>query len=434
MLYEYPPTDLKIPFSAELSLPPLIRMSQRFPEDGLPFPEENLRQQLVPFLARCSDLQGKRIAITVGSRGIPSLREMVRTMGEALRGAGAIPFVLPCMGSHGGATAEGQQEVLAGYGVTEEATGVPVYSSMETVFYGETDGLKLYCDRLAAEADGIIVFNKIRPHTMFHGRWESGLAKMMAVGLGKHKGATAFHELGFHRFAEYLPKVEERFLSAFPVLCGVAVMQNERDQIFHVEVIPPQALACREPELLEIARQRMARFPLPEVDLLILDEVGKNVSGSGFDPNIFARSGDPLHHTHTSTRFQRLYVRTLTPESHHLGTGAFFADFASRKMVSEVDWSATWTNCVTCNLSAARGIPIYLNSDREALQACLQTLSPRKPEALDILWAKNSLDLSEFWVSRSLWEKLCRTNMAKTTGEFVQPQYDHDGYLRSLYQ
>ncbi len=433
MLYEYPPTDLKIPFSVGLSLPPMIRMRQTFPEDGLAQPERILRQQLQTLLAKQTDLSGKRIAITVGSRGIPRLRELVRAMGEALREAGASPFVVPCMGSHGGATAEGQAELIAGYGITEEGVGMPISSSMETISYGEVDGLTLYCDSIAAEADGIVVFNKIRPHTMFHGDYESGLAKMMAVGLGKHRGATAFHALGFDRFAEYLPKVEERFLTRFPVLCGVAVLQNEWDRIFHVEVIPTEQMAKRETELLSVARQRMARFPLPEVDLLILDEVGKNISGSGFDPNIFARSGDPLHHAHTSTRFQRMYVRTLTPESHHLGTGAFFADFASRRMVSSVDWSATWTNCVTCNLSAARGIPIYLNSDEEALRAALQTLSPRKPEELRILWAKNSLELSEFEVSKPLYEELKQISGVEEVGTFHQPVFDQEGYLQTVY-
>ena len=433
MLYEYPPTDIQIPFSKGLSLPPLIRMRQNFPKDGLDHPEEALGSQLKAFLSSKGSLTGKRIAITVGSRGIPHLQAMVREMGQILRDAGAKPFVVPCMGSHGGATAEGQAELLAGYGITEEALGLPVCSSMETVYYGQIDALSLYCDKLAAEADGIIVFNKIRPHTMFHGTYESGLAKMMAVGLGKHQGATAFHGLGFHRFAEYLPKVEERFLERFPVLCGIGVMQNERDEVFHVEVIPTEDLATREPVLLEMARKRMARFPIEEVDLLILDEVGKNISGSGFDPNIFARSGDPLHSAHTSTRFQRMYVRSLTPESHHLGTGAFFADFASRRMVSSVDWSATWTNCVTCNLSAARGIPIYLNSDREALQAALQTLTPKKPEQLKILWAKNSLELEEFEVSSALYDLLLDRPGIETTGDFHQVDYDEDGYIKTVY-
>ncbi len=433
MINEYPPTALQIPFSAGLALPPLAMMRQTFPQDSLEAPAEALGKQMRVFLAQKNDLTGKHIAITVGSRGIPHLQELVQAMGEALKAAGARPFVVPCMGSHGGATAKGQAAVLSEYGVTEVSVGMPIRSSMDVVNYGEVDGLQLWCDAIAAEADGIVVFNKIRPHTMFHGDFESGIAKMMAVGLGKHRGATFFHELGFSRFAEYLPKVESRFLARFPVLCGVGVMQNEFDEIFHVEVIPPEQLAQREPELLQIARDRMARFPLPEVDLLILDEVGKNISGSGFDPNIFARHGDPLHHSHTSTRFQRMYIRSLTPESHNMGTGAFFADFASRKMVNSVDWSATWTNCVTCNLSAGRGIPIYLNSDQEALQATLQTLSPRKPEELKILWAKNSLELSHFAVSRPLYDEMMAQKLAEPCGPFIAPEYDGEGYLHSIY-
>lgn len=432
MLYDYPPTSLQIPFAADLTLPPLIPMRQTFPRDGLPCPEEVLRRQLSDLLSH-RRLDGQRIAVTVGSRGIPRLRELVRTMGEVLRSRGAEPFVVPCMGSHGGASAEGQAEVLAGFGVTEETVGMPVRSSMDTVAFGQVGNLTLYCDRLAAQADGIVVFNKVRPHTMFHGAYESGLAKMMVVGLGKHRGAAALHALGFDRFAEVLPQAAERFLARFPVLCGAAVLQNEWDDIFRVEVLPPSELLRREPALLDMARERMARFPLPEVDLLILDQVGKNISGSGFDPNIFARSGDPLHHAHAATRFQRLYVRSLSRESHHMGTGAFFSDFLSRRTVSDVDWSATWTNCVTCNLSSARGIPIYLNSDWEALQAAMQTLTPKKPEELRVLWAKSSLELSAFHVSRPLYEALAGMEGVEAAGAFQAVQFDGEGYLRSVY-
>ena len=433
MLYQYPPTHLQTPFAAALPLPPLIPMRQTFSRDGLPCPEEAVRSQLSDLLSH-RRLDGQRIAITVGSRGIPRLQKLVRAMGEVLRGRGAEPFVVPCMGSHGGASAEGQAEVLAGFGVTEEAVNMLVRSSMDTVAYAQIGDLTLYCDRLAAQADGIVVCNKVRPHTMFHGAYESGLAKMMAVGLGKYQGAAAFHALGFRRFPEFLPQAEARFLARFPVLCGVAVLQNEWDEIFHVEALPPETMAQREPELLQMARARMARFPLPEVDLLILDQVGKNISGSGFDPNIFARSGDPLHQDHAATRFQRLYVRTLSKESGHMGTGAFFSDFLSRQTVSDVDWSATWTNCVTCGLSAARGIPIYLNSDREALQAALQTLSPRRPEELRILWAKNSLELSCFHVSRPLYEALRGMAGIEPAGEFQLPRFDGEGGLCSVYE
>lgn len=432
MIHEFPPTAVQIPFSADLTLPPLYRVHQSFPDDALPCPEEELAAQLRACLC-ASSLRGKRIAITVGSRGIPRLRRMVQAMGDVLKALGAEPFVLPCMGSHGGATAEGQRSVLAGYGITEQSVGMPVRATMDTVLYDRISELPLYCDRYAAEADGIVVFNKIKPHTDFHGLYESGLAKMMTIGLGKHRGATAFHSLGFDRFPEFLPQARERFVAHFPVLCGVGVLQNERDDIFHVEVITPAALAQRETELLALARTRLPRFPLHDVDLLLLDEVGKNISGSGYDPNIFARRGDPVHDAHTATRYRRLYIRSLTRESGHMGTGVFHADFASRRLVSDVDWSATWTNCVTCQLSAGRGVPIYLESDREALQACLQTLSPLPAEEMAVLWAKNTLDLTEFLVSRCLYEQLRGLPGLCLDEEPYTPSYDEAGYLNAAF-
>lgn len=433
MIHEFPPTAVQIPFSADLTLPPLYRVHQSFTDDALPCPEETLAAQLRSCLSAGPSLLGKRIAITVGSRGIPRLRHLVEAMGAVLKELGAYPFVLPCMGSHGGATAEGQRSVLAGYGIMEETVGMPVRATMDAVCYDKIEDLPLYCDRYAAEADGIVVFNKIKPHTDFHGSYESGLAKMMTIGLGKHCGATAFHRLGFARFPEYLPQARDRFVAHFPVLCGVGVLQNERDDIFHVEVIPPAALAQRETELLSLARMRLPRFPLRDVDLLVLDEVGKNISGSGYDPNIFARLGDPVHDAHTATRYRRLYIRSLTRESGHMGTGVFHADFASRRLVSSVDWSATWTNCVTCQLSAGRGVPIYLESDRDALRACLQTLSPIPVEEMLVLWAKNTLYLTEFLVSRSLYERL-QVVPGLCFGETpYAPSYDKGGHLRSAF-
>jgi hypothetical protein len=433
MIYQYPPTAIQLPFSTGMCLPPLYRVYQTYPDDALVSPEGNLTIQLRKLLSMGDSLEGKRIAITVGSRGIPHLRKMVAAIGSVLKTFGALPFIVPCMGSHGGATAEGQKAILTGYGITEDAVNMPVHASMETVCYGHIGDIPLYCDRYAAEADGIVVFNKIKPHTDFHGRYESGLAKMMTIGLGKHRGATAFHSLGFSHFAELLPQVQVEFLSHFHVLCGIGVLQNERDDIFHVEVIPVNALAKREPELLEIARARLPHFPLRDVDLLVLDEVGKNISGSGFDPNIFARAGDPVHDCHTGTRYRRLYIRSLTKESNHMGTGVFHADFASRRLVSDVDWSATWTNCVTCQLSTGRGIPIYLDSDREALEACMQTLTPLSVEEMAVLWARNTLDLSEFLVSHTLYEQLQDVPGLRFEAIPYVACYDGKGYLNSAF-
>ena len=418
---------------SSVCLPRFFQLDRSAPQPEI----ADVRESAYQSVKNCPALKklhpGQTVAVTAGSRDVHGMRLILEGALRALKEANSHPFIVPAMGSHGGATAEGQRAVLTGYGITEETVGMPVRATMDTVCYDQIGGLPLYCDRYAAEADGIVVFNKIKPHTDFHGRYESGLAKMMTIGLGKHRGATAFHGLGFARFPEFLPQARDRFMAHFPVLCGVGVLQNERDDIFHVEVIPPASLAQRETELLELARTRLPRFPLRDVDLLLLDEVGKNISGSGYDPNIFARRGDPVHDAHTATRYRRLYIRSLTKESGHMGTGVFHADFASLRLVSDVDWSATWTNCVTCQLSAGRGVPIYLGSDREALRACMQTLTPLPTEKMAILWAKNTLNLTEFLVSKPLYEQLRGVAGLQMEEEPYVPSYDEEGYLSGAF-
>lgn len=406
----FPSTNIKIATSEDFCFPKLFMVKRKCKYKREEHPADRIEEELDALLRQTENIEGslkdKTVAITVGSRGIPQLSKLVKSMGEILKEYGMKPFVVPAMGSHGGATSEGQMEVLAGYDITEETIGMPIKSSMETVCYGEVDGVKVYCDKNAAEADSIIVFNKIKPHTMFHGDFESGLAKMMAIGLGKHHGATAIHNLGFDKFSEIIPKVAVKFLTTFKVLAGVAVVQNEEDEILSTDVIPQDEIWDREPFLLKMAKDHLNKFSVRDIDFLILDEIGKNISGSGFDPNVFARYDDIIHAEHAGTTYKRLYIRSLTPESHGVGTGAPHADVASKDFVEQVDWSATWTNAITCNLALGRGVPIYFDNDREALRAAFKLLEYKDVQDLDILWAKNSLELNEFYVSEHLLNRL----------------------------
>ena len=275
MFIQFPEVHVPVQGLDEVELPQMVTIRQRYDASKIDDVEGVLREQLEALPDHAS-YEGKRIAITVGSRGIPYLPEMVRVIGEALKEWGASPFIVPAMGSHGGATAEGQVEMIEGYGVTEEACGMPIVSSMEVVSFGDLDGEPLWCDKAAFESDGIVIFNKVKPHTDFRGPHESGLAKMMAIGIAKHKGAASLHSFGFHTFTEMVPRAAELFLERCPVAFGVGVVQNAYDDICCIEACTPENMMATDARLLELAKDRLAKFKFDACDLLIVEQIGKN--------------------------------------------------------------------------------------------------------------------------------------------------------------
>lgn len=258
MFINFPEVHMRIEKLGGALFPPMIRVRQKYDAQKIENISEHFLGQL-QYLQN-QEITGKRIAIAVGSRGIPHLADLLKVLSTELKSRGAFPFIVPSMGSHGGATAEGQEMLLRGYGITEATVGVPIVSDMAVEQYGEVEGIPLYCDRAAAKANGIIILNKIKPHTDFRGDIESGLCKMIAIGLGKHKGATALHAAGFAQFPHLLPKVAEIFLHKMPVLCGIGLVQNAYDEICALEVTPPDRLIETDKRLLKLAKERIARF------------------------------------------------------------------------------------------------------------------------------------------------------------------------------
>lgn len=303
----------------------------------------------------------KRICITVGSRGIPQLDVIVRTMCDTLKSWGADPFIIPSMGSHGGGTAAGQLEMLAGYNITEASMGVPILASMDVVQYGELNGIPLYCDKYAMESDGIVIFNKVKPHTDFRGAHESGLCKMIAIGIAKHKGAAMFHSFGFERFAELIPQVSEIFLEKCPFAFGLGIVQNAYDDICEIRACDKEHFMETDAELLEIAKKRMAKFLFDDINLLIIDEIGKNISGNGHDPNVTGRN--LMHSFGGELKLDKLFVRGITPEAHHNGCGLSACDITTRAVLNDVDWDSTWTNVLTTGMLTGAAIPMYANTE-----------------------------------------------------------------------
>lgn len=396
------PVHLTIPGLEEVRIPPMVKIRQRFAADHLEQPVEHLRQQLHEAFGSGACWQGKNLCITVGSRGIPHLADLVRCLVETLQGFGAKPFIIPSMGSHGGATVAGQLEILEGYGVTEAAMGAPIRATLDVVEIGRLpDDTPVYCDRYAAAADGIVFLNKIKPHTDFRGPHESGLAKMMAIGIANPAGASMFHRMGFASFAQRIPQVCEVFLKKLPVAFGVGIVQNAYDEISELEVIQPDDFLARDAALLECAKARLPRFLHPHLDVLIIDQIGKNISGNGHDPNVTGRSNSPGFATALS--LQKLFIRGLTPESHFNGAGLNHADITLRQVIESLDLEATWTNVATVNLLRAAALPMFVESDREAIEICIRTCLGIDYQQAKLARILDTLHLDTFEVSWPYW-------------------------------
>lgn len=424
----FPKIPIKTEGMEQVSIPRMALIRQQFDASHIEAPAGLLARELEEKAGSLSGLAGKRIAITVGSRGIPHLDEIVLTLIRWLKARGARPFIVPAMGSHGNACAEGQSAIVNSYGITEEAMGVPILSGMEVVELGVLDdGTPVYCDRLAAEADGLVLLNKIKPHTDFKGRYESGLAKMMAIGLGNHKGASMFHMMGMHTFSQRLPKVAEVFLKKLPVLFGVGVVQNAYDDLCVLEVIPAGSLMEREAVLLEIAKARMGKFKFDDIDVLIVDEIGKNISGAGLDPNVVGRNFS--RNIHGVLNLQKLFIRGLTEETHHIGIGISLADITTRRCLNSIDFEAVWANAVTATVIQAGAVPMYAENDREALMLAIRTCNGIDFKKARVVRIKNTLELSEIEVSEALYDSLRGQEGIQLLRSPQEMRFDADGFL-----
>lgn len=372
--------------------PNFARVRQALTEETIVDLLGHLRPQLDRLFAELPGLAGKRIAVGVGSRGIGCVREVVAIVIDALRAQDADPFIVPAMGSHGGGTAEGQREVLESYGIAALA---PVFSDMEAVLLGHTErGMPVYFDSHAVQADGVIVVNRIKPHTGFRGDWESGLYKMLAVGLGKEKGAATMHSWGLR---EAIPDAARYLLRHKPILAGVGIVENGHHQPALVEAIPAPELETREPVLLEAAWQHLPRIPFDDLDLLVLQSIGKDISGSGMDLNVvgmWRRAGGV-----PEPRIRVLTALDLTPNSHGNAVGVGFCDLIPQRLRDQIDMHATYTNCLTAGNFNGAKIPITLPDDRQIFATALAGPNPNSARAVIV---RNTLELDTLWVSDAL--------------------------------
>lgn len=388
-----------------IKLPKMTRVKQIFHAPVIFDVAKNLRSEICSVSSHVQP--GMRVAIAVGSRGIANLSLLVKTLGEELRGLGAEPFVVPAMGSHAGATAEGQREFLAGYGVSLAETGVPVESSMDVVQVGETNGgIPVFFDRLAFEADLVVPLARIKPHTDFKGPIESGLCKMLAIGLGKHKGCSRLHEEGFGKFDRLLPDVASVILKNCRIGFGIAVVENAYDQTAIIRAIAADNILLDEPQLLLQAKELMPRIMVDVIDVLVVGEIGKDISGAGMDPNIVGRTTEGILPEFSGPSIQKIVVLDLSDKTHGNACGVGVADFITEQAANKINTTATYANCIASANPRSGAIPIVMKDAEEALRAAVQTCTGIDRSRIRMVTIKNTLDLAHIHVSEAILEEI----------------------------
>ncbi len=383
---------------AASNYPQFFRLRQKFERPQVEDVAAETERQLAKLNLRRKIRPGQSVAITAGSRGIAHIAEIVRAISTHIRGIGASPFIIPAMGSHGGATAPGQCQVLASYGITEEFCGCPIRASMDTEIVGQAaEGFPVHVDWHACQADHVILCGRIKPHTDFSGEIESGLMKMMLLGLGKYNGAKIYHRaFQDYSFDQIVRSVSSLVLERCHIAAGVAIVENAYDETALIEAIAPQDILEREKELLVLAKRWMPQLPFAKVDILVVDEMGKNISGAGMDSNVIGRK------TYASQaaddefpKVLRIVVRSLTEASHGNAIGIGMAEFCTTRLLEQHDRHATWTNILTSGNLQVVKYPLHYDTDREILDAALPTIGLTEPEDAKIVWIKNTLQVSE---------------------------------------
>ena len=405
---------------------------QRFDDTYLKDVEKAVHEQIIRPEIAARVYSGMRIAIGAGSRGIANIGITVRATVQALRELGAKPFVFPAMGSHGGATAEGQQAVLAGYDITEESIGAPIRATMDTVLIGEMeDGTPVHMDRYAHEADGVVLINRIKPHTSFRGPIESGVVKMMAIGMGKIQGATHMHAHGMDLFPEVLPRVATFIMERTSILFSIGMIENAYDQTAIVEALLSDTLVQREVELQAKAKSLMGRLYFSDIDILLIDRMGKEISGAGFDPNITGRN----HRGVTGfddPKVQKIVVLDLTKMTNGNATGLGLADVITRKLYDAIDYPSTYANVITSAYLDGALIPIAMPTDQQALQLAVKTLVRVKQGQARIVRIRDTLSIGKISVSEPMLAEVKQHPNMSIIGEPEPFDFAADGTLAPM--
>lgn len=411
------------------TFPRMLRVKQQFAGPTLADITGGVRQTLGRLALPIQP--GQEVALAVGSRGIVNIDVVARACVEHVKALGARPFIFPAMGSHGGGTVEGQLAVLEHYGVTETTTGCPIRATMDVVQVGETLGLPVWLDRHAAEADWIGVINRIKPHTDFKGEIESGLFKMMTIGLGKHRGAIQAHRANIvHGYATVITEVGREMLKKARVAFGLGIVENGYDETAKVQAFLPAEMEAGERALLREAKSWMARLPFDPIDLLIVDEMGKDISGAGMDSNVIGRHGTFFEPQFGKPKITFIVVCDLTAHTSGNAVGIGNANFTTRRLANKIDWTPTHINALTACAPDAAKLPPVFETDREAVATALSCLGLDRVETARVVRIKNTLRLTEVDVSEALLAEVAkRDDLQRVGGEPTPLGFGPEGAL-----
>ena len=417
-----------------MNYPKMYRLQQNLDVPRVKNIEETLASELASLKLPSHIKAGMRIAITAGSRGIANIDRILKHLVSILKDNSARPFLIPAMGSHGGGTAGGQVEMLRSLKITEESIGAPILSSMEVLEIGQSSfGFPILVDKYATEADGIIVVNRIKPHTEFEGPIESGLFKMMAIGMGKHKGCKEVHKQAVnYGYRKVIPEIGKAILEKLPILFGIGVVENIYDETAYIRAILPADFLAEETRLLVEAKRLMARLPFTKIDVLIIDEMGKNISGTGMDTNVIGRIMFIGEREPESPKITRIAVLDLTEEAHGNAVGIGLADFTTKKLVKKIDHDAMAMNAIAAMSPEKGRIPIALSTDKAAVEAALNTIGAVEPGKARLIHIKNTLEMGKLDISEALLQELKGRKDLTLIKELGPLSFDQTGNIQAI--
>ena len=390
-------------------LPKMVPVKQLFPDEHIESVDDCVKKEFAQESIQAKIRPGDSVAVLVGSRGIARIAEVIRCVVRELKAIGADPFIVPAMGSHGDGKAALQKEILESYGITEAFTGAPIRSSMETVVVGETpEGIPVHVDKNASLADAVVPVCRVKAHTDFHGKYESGICKMLAIGIGKHNGCSRIHKEPVDDFPTVIPNYARVVMEKLYVPFAVAIVENAHEHIHTLKAVPGEKILEEEPGLLCLSKSLMPSLQFPHIDVLVVQQIGKEISGTGMDPNIIGRLAEKPPTEYYGPTINRVVVNDLSPASHNNGNGIGVADYTTRRVLEKMDFDAMYTNCVASADPRCGRMPIVLDSEEDALRAAVFSSFPKNGYAgASVVWILDTLYLTEIKVSESLLD-YCR--------------------------
>lgn len=405
-------------------------VEQKWPDNAIQSVKKSLNRTFSDLQLPHPKKKGETVGIAVGSRGIDQLSLVVRECVDFLREQGYSPFIIPAMGSHGGATSEGQTHVLESFGITEKSMSCPVQADMDTECLGDvSDGIPVFFSKTALQADHLVIINRIKSHTKFHAPIESGLCKMISIGLGKATGAGVYHQKAVLHGFSWIEHIAQMIINKHDILFGLGLIENQFAQLAHIEAIPGKNIPKREKELLKKAKHLMPSIPFDKIDILMINEIGKNISGIGMDSNITGRHrdivGDFFEHPHV----KRIFIRNLSEKTQGNANGIGLADVVTRQCVEKIDFEKTYMNALTALSPEKVAIPLFFDTDKECLAACLHTIGISNTRSLRLVWIDNTACLDRFFISEGFQQDLKKNSFISRITDWQPILFDLAGNL-----